>query len=129
MKNAGTAWVVGSLNVDTTFEVEHLVRPGQTILARGITRSPGGKGLNQAVAAARHGGGTRMIGATGSDEKATLLRAAMAAGDAFVGTLAAARARGTALHAACEEASAAAAIVCTVPGAFAAEPGTILSPA
>lgn len=297
MENAGAVWVVGSLNVDTTFEVEHLVEPGQTILARAVTRSPGGKGLNQAVAAARHGAATRMVGATGADGNAELLRTAMAgvpgldasavaaleaaptgeamiqrdaagensiivssganahltsaqvteqlsaarpgdvvvcqlevptgtvatalrlgrtagaltvlnaapaahvphlladvdllvvnesearellggasehparelferfgctavvtrggagsqlcdehgpaevpatrvdvvdttgAGDAFVGTLAAARARGTALRTACEEASAAAAIVCTVPGAFAAEPGTILSPA
>ncbi|APX34007.1 hypothetical protein BH708_16265 [Brachybacterium sp. P6-10-X1] len=78
MESAGTVRVVGSLNVDTTFEVEHLVEPGQTILARAVTRSPGGKGLNQAVAAARHGSATRMIGATGADENAALLRAAMA---------------------------------------------------
>ncbi|MGO1284533.1 ribokinase [Brachybacterium tyrofermentans] len=297
MENAGTVWVVGSLNVDTTFEVDHLVEPGQTILARAATRSPGGKGLNQAVAAARHGSVTHMIGATGSDENSSLLRTAMAdvpeldasavasltavpsgeamiqrdaagensiivpsganaqltsaevaqaltavrpgdvvvcqlevptqtvatalqagraagaltilnaapaapvphlladvallvvnesearellgrspdspasdlverfgcvsvvtrggagsqlcdeygpatvpavevdvvdttgAGDAFVGTLAAARARGTALRAACEEASAAAALVCTVPGAFAPAPGSLISPA
>lgn len=77
MENAGAVWVVGSLNVDTAFAVEHLVEPGQTILAHAVTRSPGGKGLNQAVAAARHSAPTRMIGATGSDENAALLRTAM----------------------------------------------------
>ncbi|WP_152354680.1 ribokinase [Brachybacterium subflavum] len=86
MEHTGTVWVVGSLNVDTTFEVEQIVEPGQTLLARGVTRTPGGKGLNQAVAAARHGARTLMIGATGADDNAALLRSTMAAVPGLDGT-------------------------------------------
>lgn len=79
MERTGTVRVVGSLNVDTTLEVERLVQPGQTILARGVTRSPGGKGINQAVAAARHGADVRMTGTTGSDDHAELLQSTLSA--------------------------------------------------
>ena len=45
--------VVGSVNADLTFTVDAFPRPGQTVLASSLSSSPGGKGGNQAVAAAR----------------------------------------------------------------------------
>ena len=62
--------VVGSINLDLVARVERLPRPGETLLASRFDRIPGGKGANQAVAAARLGAGTRMIGAVGADELA-----------------------------------------------------------
>lgn len=47
--------VVGSVNADLTFTVDAMPRPGQTVLASSLLSSPGGKGGNQAVAAARAG--------------------------------------------------------------------------
>lgn len=69
--------VVGSLNVDLTIQVPHLPDPGATVLGTGLTRSPGGKGLNQAVAASRLGRQVAMIGRVGSDEEAAFLAAAL----------------------------------------------------
>lgn len=60
--------IVGSLNVDIILDVEALPRPGETILSRGLSRMPGGKGANQAIAAARMGAATQMVGAVGRDE-------------------------------------------------------------
>ena len=45
----------GSLNIDYTYQVEHIVRPGETISSQGLEVYPGGKGLNQSVAMARAG--------------------------------------------------------------------------
>ena len=45
----------GSLNYDTTYHVEHIVKPGETIAAEQIETACGGKGLNQSVAAASAG--------------------------------------------------------------------------
>ena len=59
--------VFGSINVDTTFTVAELPETGETIIARGVRRTFGGKGLNQAIAAARHGAPTTMIGCVGDD--------------------------------------------------------------
>ena len=59
--------VVGSINLDLVARVEHLPRPGETLAATGFDRFPGGKGANQAVAAARLGAHVRMIGAVGED--------------------------------------------------------------
>jgi len=67
--------VVGSVNVDLTFTVDALPRPGQTVLASSLASSPGGKGGNQAVAAARAGAATRLVAALGSDSAAEQLRA------------------------------------------------------
>ncbi|EUA18243.1 pfkB carbohydrate kinase family protein [Mycobacterium xenopi 3993] len=44
--------MVGSVNLDTVFDVEALPRPGETVLAASMRSEPGGKGANQAVAAA-----------------------------------------------------------------------------
>src|SRR4051812_41264750 len=59
--------VVGSINVDLVARVERLPRPGETVSAGAFRRQPGGKGANQAVAAARAGASVRMIGAVGDD--------------------------------------------------------------
>jgi len=60
--------VVGSLNLDIVCRVSALPLPGETIVGQAVARSLGGKGANQAVAAARHGAVTHLIGAAGSDE-------------------------------------------------------------
>ena len=59
--------VVGSINLDLVARVRHLPRAGETISATSFERIPGGKGANQAVAAARLGATVRMIGAVGDD--------------------------------------------------------------
>jgi ribokinase len=62
--------VVGSINLDFTARLERLPRPGETLTAQQLVRSPGGKGANQAVAAARLGAQVTMVGAVGEDELA-----------------------------------------------------------
>jgi ribokinase len=62
--------VVGSINVDLVALAERLPRPGETVSGASFSRVPGGKGANQAVAAARLGAEVRMVGAVGSDELA-----------------------------------------------------------
>jgi len=59
--------VVGSINLDLVARVERLPRPGETLAARTLLRVPGGKGANQAVAAARLGASVRLRGAVGRD--------------------------------------------------------------
>ena len=67
--------VVGSLNMDLTFDVHALPGPGETVLASSLTSAPGGKGGNQAVAAARAGALVQFVGAVGDDDAAERLRA------------------------------------------------------
>lgn len=64
--------MVGSINIDTTLRVPTMPGPGETILASGRTFSPGGKGANQAVAAATLGSSVRFVGAVGSDDNAQI---------------------------------------------------------
>ncbi|HEY2935914.1 MAG TPA: ribokinase [Gaiellaceae bacterium] len=59
--------VVGSLNVDLVARVERLPRPGETLTGAEFARYPGGKGANQAVAAARLGADVRLVCAAGDD--------------------------------------------------------------
>lgn len=59
--------VIGSLNMDIVIALSHLPQPGETIIGEGKTEHPGGKGANQAYAAAKLGGKTAMIGRAGSD--------------------------------------------------------------
>lgn len=59
--------VLGSLNIDTTVHVVRHPKTGETVLARGRTRGWGGKGGNQAVAAARAGAEVVMVGCVGDD--------------------------------------------------------------
>lgn len=73
--------VVGSINVDLIVGVDRWLDPGETVLGRSFDVSPGGKGANQAAAAARLGGSVAMIGAVGDDEyRATALRGLTDAG-------------------------------------------------
>src|SRR5260221_8072517 len=67
--------VLGSINWDTVAYVGDLPRSGETVLGHRLEQSPGGKGLNQAVAAARFGAATRLIGALGRDVPGAQLRA------------------------------------------------------
>jgi ribokinase len=59
--------VVGSINEDVVLHLSRNIRPGETVTAKRIERLPGGKGANQAVAAAAAGAGVTMIGAVGDD--------------------------------------------------------------
>jgi ribokinase len=72
---AARVCVVGSINADLTFTVANLPRPGQTVLASSLAYAPGGKGGNQAVAAARAGAHTALVAAIGDDGAAESLRA------------------------------------------------------
>ncbi|MEU4291227.1 ribokinase [Kribbella sp. NPDC026596] len=69
--------VVGSANVDLVLPVQRIPRPGETVLAGVMTRGPGGKGANQAVASARAGARTAMVAALGADDGGALLRDAL----------------------------------------------------
>jgi ribokinase len=60
--------VVGSSNTDLVLSCRHLPRPGETLLGGDFQRFQGGKGANQAVAAARAGGKVIFIGARGNDD-------------------------------------------------------------
>jgi ribokinase len=62
--------VVGSINLDLVVRSERLPRPGETVSGARFARVPGGKGANQAVAAARLGAEVRMVGCVGRDELA-----------------------------------------------------------
>jgi ribokinase len=59
--------VVGSVNLDLVARAERLPRPGETVSGADFARHPGGKGANQAVAAARLGADVRFVGAVGTD--------------------------------------------------------------
>jgi ribokinase len=64
----GRVLVLGSLNVDLVTHVERHPRPGETVLGEGLERLAGGKGANQAVAAASAGAEVVMLGAVGDDD-------------------------------------------------------------
>jgi len=71
-----TVLVIGSSNTDFVIACPRLPRPGETLLGGDFRQFPGGKGANQAVAAARAGARTVFVGACGQDD---LGRAALAA--------------------------------------------------
>ncbi len=71
--------VVGSINVDLNVRVERHPLPGETLHGSGRSMAPGGKGANQAVAAARLGSPVAMIGAVGTDPDAEIALSLMAA--------------------------------------------------
>ena len=65
--SGGRVFVVGSLNVDTVLRVKRHPRVGETVHAMDAATAPGGKGGNQAAAAARAGASTHIVGRIGSD--------------------------------------------------------------
>ncbi|WP_045742455.1 ribokinase [Actinoplanes rectilineatus] len=67
--------VAGSANMDLVGLAERLPRPGETVLGDDFVMIPGGKGANQAIAAARAGGKTAFLGAIGSDAFGVTLNA------------------------------------------------------
>lgn len=71
--------MLGSVNMDLGFDVDALPRPGETVLAASFRSTPGGKGANQAVAAARAGAQVHFVGAVGDDPAAERLRAHLTA--------------------------------------------------
>jgi ribokinase len=71
--------VVGSVNLDHSYSVAALPRPGQTVLASDVATAPGGKGGNQAVAAVRAGAAVQLVAALGEDDAAVRLREHLAA--------------------------------------------------
>ena len=71
--------VLGSLNMDISVSVPRLARPGETVLGSAARLQPGGKGANQAVAAARLGASVRMAGCCGDDDFGRTLRSALEA--------------------------------------------------
>lgn len=64
---AGRVVIVGSINVDHTIVLDRFPLPGETRLADSLTQAVGGKGANQAVAAAKSGADVAMVGAVGDD--------------------------------------------------------------
>jgi ribokinase len=71
--------VVGSINVDTTYRLSSLPAPGETALAAHSFVAPGGKGANQATAAAVSGSETVFVGCVGEDEYGRMARHSLAA--------------------------------------------------
>lgn len=69
--------VVGSTNLDLVATAEVLPAPGETVLGRDYAEHPGGKGLNQAVAASRSGARTAFVSAVGDDDAGTRLLGVM----------------------------------------------------
>ena len=66
--------VLGSINMDFVIKVKDMPQEGETILSKGFEKIPGGKGANQAVAAARCGNSVSMIGRIGEDSDGRYLK-------------------------------------------------------
>lgn len=63
-----TVVCIGSLNVDLVFQVDRMPVSGESVTGHGLERHLGGKGLNQALAAARAGSSVALVGAVGNDD-------------------------------------------------------------
>ncbi|MCU1371405.1 MAG: rbsK [Ilumatobacteraceae bacterium] len=85
---SGRVWVVGSLNVDRPWRVDRHPAVGETVTGEVLDPVPGGKGLNQAVAASRVGGDVVLIGCVGDDDDGAWLRTVAADDRIDVGHLA-----------------------------------------
>lgn len=66
--------ILGSINADLLFKVKTLPRPGETVLCPGYEMAPGGKGSNQAAAAAKAGAVVRFVGHVGADAYGPVVR-------------------------------------------------------
>jgi ribokinase len=73
MTNRPVLTVAGAINIDLTAHVTRAPAPGETVADGTLVRQPGGKGANQAIAAARLGADVRLIGAVGDDPEARVL--------------------------------------------------------
>lgn len=78
MTAPGTLFVLGNAGVDLSLALAHLARPGETAVASGGVRAPGGKGLNQAVAAARAGARVSFCAPVGDDAEAGFVAQSLA---------------------------------------------------
>ncbi|GAA1163787.1 ribokinase [Ornithinimicrobium humiphilum] len=74
MRSTPDVVVVGSANLDTTLRVPRVPVAGETLLATGSSSTPGGKGANQAVAAAVAGARVRFVGAVGQDRAGEVIK-------------------------------------------------------
>jgi len=79
--------VVGSINMDLVIQVERIPRPGETLRGTSLNLVPGGKGANQAVAAARLGAESRFAGKVGDDAFGSQLRDQLQADGVLLETL------------------------------------------
>jgi ribokinase len=70
-----TVYVLGSVNEDLVLTCDRLPMPGETVLGHSAHRASGGKGANQAVAAARMGARVQMVAAVGADDAGRRQRA------------------------------------------------------
>lgn len=71
--------VIGSLNLDLVVFAKKIPRPGETVMGKSFKQIPGGKGGNQADAAAKLGGKVRMIGCIGDDSMGLFLKDSLSA--------------------------------------------------
>ena len=69
-----SVYICGSLNIDLVLSLVRMPNPGETVMGEELLTFPGGKGLNQAVAAARSSAPTKMIGVVGNDANGEVLR-------------------------------------------------------
>ena len=88
MAEGATVLVVGSINVDLVVALERLPAPGETVTGGRFARHGGGKGANQAVAAARAGARVRFVGAVGDDDLGAAALAELRAEDVDVAAVA-----------------------------------------
>ncbi|GAB2800685.1 ribokinase [Actinoallomurus bryophytorum] len=79
--------VVGSVNADLVVRVDRRPAAGETVLGSDLEIHPGGKGANQAVAAARLGGGVAFLGRAGTDGNGDLVRDALRGDGVDIGHL------------------------------------------
>ncbi|WP_125570770.1 ribokinase [Lacticaseibacillus songhuajiangensis] len=74
-----TLALIGSINLDQLFSVDHAPKPGETLIADGLIEAAGGKGANQAVAAAKNGLDVRFVGRIGDDGAGASLKEGLTA--------------------------------------------------
>ncbi len=72
-------FVLGNVTLDVSLQVPRLPLPGETLIATGLTRAPGGKGLNQAVVACRSGVDVHFCAPLGRDPEGAMMHAALLA--------------------------------------------------